>query len=191
MHVLLEVLAGAAAASVVVLSLTFGIVLRGLRRANRLLPDRRTPAPLVWRWSPRRAAQLHRRLQRACALLQATADPLAEARRARRWHRRPAASPSVLGAAADELLQRALQTDACLAEVDRRGGPWRRVHLPALASEVRAVEASALRLARLRADLDRSQQPVRAAPAEELLDAYEAALADLRSPPGPVPPPLR
>ncbi len=97
----------------------------------------------------------------------------------------------MLDAAADELLQRALQTDARLAEMDRRGGAWRRLHLPALASEVRAVEAGAMRLAQLRAELDGSPPSMPAAPAEELLDAYEAALADLRVRPGPASPPLR
>ena len=186
----LEVLAGVVAATTVVASLTVGVVLRGLRRANRLVPDHRTAAPLAWRWSPRRAALLHRRLQRACVLLQAATSRTRPGRPHRR-RRRPCPSPSVLDAAADELLQRALQTDARLAEMDRRGGAWRRLHLPALASEVRAVEAGAMRLAQLRAELDGSPPSMPAAPAEELLDAYEAALADLRVRPGPASPPLR
>lgn len=173
MHVILEVLAGILGTGAVALSLSVGIVLRRLRRANRLVPDRRTPAPLWWRWSPRRAAQLHRRLQRSCALVLMAAE--STERKARR--RRRGTPPSMLAAAADELVERALRADGRLADAGRRGPAWRRVQLSALAAEVRAVEAGAHRLTRLRAEIEAAAAPE---PAEDLLDAYEAALADLR-----------
>lgn len=188
---LLEEVVAVVGTALLVPSLTVGVVLQRARRANRLLPGHRTPAPLTWRWSPRRTAVLHRRLRRACALLVANggADGGLATRASRSrfsplrplgWRRRSRdTSAGVLETATRELVDRALAADGRLVELDRRRGPWRRLHLPALAAEVDAIERAAVRIGQLRGQLDQAHRP--AGPrAEQLLDAYEAALGDLR-----------
>lgn len=187
---LLEEAVAVTGAALLVPSLTVGAVLQRARRANRLLPGHRTPAPLTWRWSPRRTAVLHRRLRRACALLVAdggAGEGIATRAPRRRFsplrplgrRRRGRDTAGVLEAAIRELVDRALAADGRLVELDRRRGPWRRLHLPAVAAEVDAIERAAVRIGQLRGQLDQAHRP--AGPrAEQLLDAYEAALGELR-----------
>lgn len=183
MHGATEALAIAAGGAAIVPSLTVGVVLQRARRANRLLPRHRTPAPLRWRWSPSRPAFLHRRLRRACRLLTDTGAAVGSSGRrlplpGRSRRRRPTPG-GVLDVAARELIERALAADTRLVELHRRRGTWRRARLPALAGEVHAIEQAAVRVARLRARLEEVRRP--APPqAEQLIDAYEAALAELR-----------
>jgi hypothetical protein len=184
---LLEVLLAFAGTGTAVVALTVGVMMRRLRRRNRLVPDRRTAAPLTWRWSPRRAALLHRRLRRSCELIAAVLGDASRPRRRLPLPRRRQEVPgTVLETAGRELLERAVVADARLADIERRGPAWRRLQLPAVAAEVSAIESAALRLVQLDGELRQQSQgiDVTGGPdrAELLLDAFEAALAELRPP---------
>jgi hypothetical protein len=178
-HVLADAVLAATGAVVVAVGFSVASMARQFRRANRLLPSRRSPAPLWWRWSPRRAAVLHRRLRRSCEIV---VGVVGAGDRRRRWARRRVTDrASVLQAAGADLLERAVAVEHRLVEAERAGPLWRRRELPGLAAEVAAVEAAAARLARLDGQL-RAHPVGGEGPdgAESLLDAFEAALGELR-----------
>jgi hypothetical protein len=159
------------------------VMRRHLHRAGRLVPDRAGAAPLGWRWSPRRAAVLHRRLQRSCQVVLAAIGGPSAYRRRTRWRRHHRDDDgSMLRSTGRALLDRALALDDRLVAADRGGPAWLRLQLPGLATEIAAIEASAFRLAELsRAfdeELDAAALGDGAAP-ELQLDAMEAAIADL------------
>ena len=80
------------------------------------------------------------------------------------------------------LLDQAVALDLRLVGADRGGTAWRRIHLPGLAADVAALEASCLRLAQLSAAFDAvtARRTTSSQPTASLLDAMEAAIADLR-----------
>lgn len=162
------------------------VVTRRLRRANRLAPATRgaSPAPTTWLWSFRRAAVLHRRLQGVCELARQASVPAVAPPRRRRLRARPTTLPSPLERIAGELTEQAVTLDGRLVAADRLGSRWRRPAMAAIEADVRALEASAARLARLSAAWrQRLDEATRIPPAdlERQLDAMEAALAELRA----------
>jgi hypothetical protein len=161
-----------------------------LHRSLRLVPGRRVDVPWRWRWSPRRAPLLHRRLQRSCQVVLAATGPAVgrpprTRRRGRR--RRGEQETSILETTGRVLIDQAISIDLRLIAADRGGPAWRRLHLPALRSEIAALEASCLRLAQLSRAFDDhlgaatsrgpTAEPERA---ELLLDAMEEAIGELR-----------
>ena len=128
-----------------------GLTMRSrLRRSLRLFPGRRVEVPWGWRWSLRRAPVLHRRLQRSCqVVLAATGGTAARPPRSRRRRHRRDQDASILQTTGRVLLEQAANIDHRLVTADRGGPAWRRLHLPALTSEVSALEASCVRLAQL------------------------------------------
>jgi hypothetical protein len=189
MELVLVVIGGVTAAG----ALTAGSVALSMRsrlqRGVRLVPGRRADVPWQWRWSPGRAAMLHRRLQRACqTVLAATGGPSAHRPRPRRrrGRRRAGTEASVLQTTGRALLDQAVGIDLRLVAAHRGGSTWRRLHLPALSAEVATLEASSVRLAQLSLAFDEHLDAVTTSggtPAERadlLLDAMEAAIADLR-----------
>jgi hypothetical protein len=187
MGVLVDVLVGVPLAG----ALTAGSVALSIRsrlhRSLRLVPGRRVDVPWRWRWSLRRPAVLHRRLQHACqVVLAATGGAGAARARSGRRRRRRDQDTSILQTTGAALLDQAVILDRRLVAADRGGPAWRRLHLRSLASEVAALEASSLRLAQLSQAFDDhldavSARGAAAAPQTDLLlDAMEAAIADLR-----------
>jgi hypothetical protein len=151
------------------------LVLRKLRRANRVAPGRRSPAPLSWLVSLGAPARLHRRLRRAVAAadLSVAVSPAAHA----------------LQDVAGELAARAISLDDCLVAADSLHPAVRRNHLTQLAAEVREVELSTARLHRLSSDwrLRLDQAAASATPFPDLherMDSVEAALRELPHPSG-------
>jgi len=178
-----DVAVAVAGSGTAVIALSAGLVVRRLGRSNRVVAHRRSPAPLTWRWSPRRAPILHRRLRHACAVLTAVVGTPRPAGRLLR-RRQPAPSSS-LQQAGHQLLERAVTLDARLVDADRRGPLWRQRELPALAREVHAIELGASRVASLAEEVrsyGAGEGSFGSLPgsAEHLLDALEAALAELR-----------
>jgi hypothetical protein len=151
--------------SVTVIGLTLAV--RSVCRANRVVPDRRTTAPIGWLWSLRAPARLHRRLRRAVAMVRAAVTPLA--------------GRSSLSHLAEELAQRAAFIDDRLVAA----APTRWL-LGGLAREVADVEADARRLTSLahswRTQLQQaalSSEPGPALDMQSRLDAFEAAMTEL------------
>lgn len=121
------------------------LVLRALRRRNRVSPDRPSDAPIPWMWSPAMAARLHRRLQAAVAL----------ARMVARRHLRDAGRPPVVDLAAD-LEREAVALDAHIAVIGRLHPTERRRVLPRLIADVARVEQLTSRLSLLDARVSAS-----------------------------------
>jgi hypothetical protein len=156
------------------------LVVRSVRRANRVVPERRSWAPTTWLWSFREPARLHRRLRHAVALARSSVAPLRPATHGWRG-RRP--QPSGLVAVADDLAARAGVLDEELVRVAAAAGSWRARALAPLASQVREVEATSWRLAQLaeawRRQLHEAALPATATTVGSRLDAFEAAMAEL------------
>jgi hypothetical protein len=160
-----------------------------LDRSLRLVPGQRVDVPWSWRWSVRRAPLLHRRLQRSCQIVLAATGGAPTYRRARlRWGRRAEEQEtSILQTTGRSLLDQAVNIDLRLVGADRGGAAWRRIHLPAIADDVAGLEASCLRLAQLSAAFDDHLDAVTGRRSDSsgrtgnLLDAMEAAIADLRA----------
>ncbi len=158
------------------------LVIRALGRANRVASGRRSAAPLSWLASPRAPARFHRRLRRAVGAAEFSVGSLA-----------PAAVP--LRDVAGELVGRAVAIDDCLVAAGALHPAARRPRLLQLASEVREVEGSAARLHQISSDwrrcLDQATASVPVPPPDlhQRLDAVEAALRELPTPP-PVAPDL-
>jgi hypothetical protein len=159
------------------------LFVRSVRRANRVVPERRSWAPTTWLWSLREPARLHRRLRRSVALARSAVAPLRPASRGRHG-RRP--HPIGLVAVADDLAARAGVLDDELIRLAAAPGPWRAPALAPLASQVREVESASWRLAQLaeawRRQLHQAALPPTspsATPIGSRLDAFEAAMAEL------------
>jgi hypothetical protein len=164
---------------------TVGVVVHRLRRANRVAPDRRSPAPTTWLWSFRRSALLHRRLRGVCEMAVQASVPASGPTPRRPWRRQPDV-PSPLERVAADLIERAVAVDDQLVAADRLAGRWRRAALSRIESEIRELELAASRLAALSATLRRQLEHAGALPPTadigHQLDAVEAALAELRAP---------
>ena len=174
---LLELVVVLTLALLIVVPATCGaLTVRSVRRANRLVPRRRTLAPTSWLWSWREPARLHRRLRRAVHRAQAAVAPLEPP--ARRWRRTPATS--ALTVMAGDLTERALAVDDALV-----AAAGMRPLMPALARQVQDVELSSWQLAGTAASWRvQLHQAALAQPLPELdlgsrLEAFQAAMAEL------------
>ncbi len=149
-----------------------GLLWRALHRANRVVAGRRSPAPLGWLWSWRRAARMHRRLRRAVQNADAAIAPLT-------------ATVTPLHDVAADLSGRAAVVDDRLVAASRLPAYAGRPQLTALAVQVRDLEGTAQRLRQLSSQwqlsLDRAVAATTVAPPDlaERLDAVEAALLEL------------
>jgi len=115
------------------------VVLRWrLHRMNRVSPAMRSPAPIVWLWSPTQPARLHRRLRTATAEIH-----LAPSRR-----RRETSSLSV-DDLRRELEYQAVELDHHLVTASRHPKAQRRSLLRQLQGQVAEVERLSVRLARM------------------------------------------
>jgi hypothetical protein len=161
---------------------TFGLFLiaRTVWRANRLVPDHPTNAPISWLVSPREPARLHRRLRRAVQLGQGAVAPLRANPKNPKRRQKVQATGSPLVEVADDLVAHACQVDDRLPHM---APPWRRE----LAAEVADIEAAALRLCRVAANWQMEIRRAAELPGPSVgplelrarLDAVEAALAEL------------
>jgi hypothetical protein len=166
---------------------TFGLymLVRTVWRANRVLPERRTEAPISWLVSPREPARLHRRLRRAVQLANGSVGPLRDGSKRGRKPQKGLVSPLV--EVADELVAQALHLDDRLPQAATAHPHWKGRALGELAGEVNDVEAAAFRLSRLAVTWQMEMRqaaelsPASVAPLElrARLDAIEAALAEL------------
>jgi hypothetical protein len=171
---------GVALMAVVMIAIvtTCALAVWSIRRANRVVPERRGAAPTGWLWSLREPARLHRRLKRAVRLIRAAVAPAGPPERMRR----PVQPTSALSAVADDLVSRAAAVDDQLVMAARM-----RPLLRGLAREVADIEHAAWRLAGTaaawRAQLQQAAlaQPLPALDAGSRLDAFEAAMAELSS----------
>ena len=169
----LGILGALAAVCVVALAL----VVRSLRRRNRVVPDVRSPAPLSWLASPGQGARLHRRLRAAVATAR-----LAE------WREREAAAsvetdPGVAAVSAG-IQQHAAALDRHLVVAATAPRSQRRALLQPLGTQIDQVEELAARMARnvAVADVDPprlSHHPLPLDDLAESLDALEQARAEI------------
>jgi len=115
------------------------VVLRWrLGRANRVSPAVKSPAPLLWLWTPMRAARLHRRLRTAVALIHLSPSP--------RTRQAPSLSVDELRR---ELEYQAVELDQHLVIAVRHPRSHRRGLLASLDVQVGEVERLALRLSNM------------------------------------------
>jgi hypothetical protein len=179
---LLTILVGFALVVLFTTGVVCMLAVRSVKRANRVVPERRSWAPTGWLWSVREPARLHRRLRRAATLARSSVVPLRPPRRGWRGSQ-PAASGLV--AVADDLARRAVALDDELVGAAASPRPWRSSQLAGLAMQVQEVEAGAWRLAHLAAAWRRQLQqaalgePVPVLEIGSRLDAFEAAMAEL------------
>jgi hypothetical protein len=116
------------------------VVLRWrLQRMNRVSPAMRSPAPIVWLWSPRQPARLHRRLRLAIVEIH-----LAPSRRRRDM---PSLSVDDLRR---ELEYQAVELDHHLVTAAHHPKTQRRSLLRQLQGQVSEVERLSIRLSRMR-----------------------------------------
>jgi hypothetical protein len=109
-----------------------------LHRRNRVSPAVKSPAPVVWLWSPTRSARLHRRLQAAVAEIH-----LAPSRRSRDH------GTTSVDDMRRELEHQAVEIDHHLVVAARHPRRSRRQLLGALSAQVDDVEELSIRLSRL------------------------------------------
>ena len=115
------------------------VVLRWrLGRANRVSPAVKSTAPLLWLWTPMRAARLHRRLRTAVALIHLSPSP--------RTRQAPSLSVDELRR---ELEYQAVELDQHLVIAVRHPRSHRRGLLASLDVQVGEVERLALRLSNM------------------------------------------
>lgn len=159
------------------------VAVHRLRKANRVVPDRRSPAPVTWLWSWQEPARLHRRLRRAVdtavsAVL--TVDPEAGAKRRRDKVESP------LETLAREVADRAALIDTQLESLSHVPRAWRSREMGLLSRSVRELEASAHRMGQLamewRAHMRQSAvlEPAPSLDLQAKLDALEAAMAEVK-----------
>jgi hypothetical protein len=142
-------------------------VVHRLRVRNRVVLSVRTPAPLRWLASPRRAARLHRRLRAAVA-----GAHLAQLHR-------ETVSLGIDDVIA-ELSLRAVELDRQLVVCDGAPSASRRRMLRELAAEVGEVEALTERTIRLARAWSGDRPSERGlGPVRDRLDALEAAVREL------------
>jgi hypothetical protein len=161
---------------VAIVVLAFVILRWRLHKANRVSPAMRSPAPVVWLWSPREPARLHRRLRTATYEIH-----LAPTRRSR-----DTASLSV-DDLRRELEYQAVELDHHLVAAARHPKPQRRSLLRQLHAQVAEVERLSVRLSRLTRDPSRpssgwdlnSQPPEVLAHISHQLDLLDQAQEEL------------
>ena len=170
----LAVLLGFAVLSGLAVLVAVLLALRSLHRRNRVSPDQRSAAPLVWLSTPSRPARLHRRLRSAVAVARMIA-----ARATAGGHLSRTAE------LAYELEAEAVSIDHHLPIVARLAPRERTLALRRLAEQVNEVERMVSRLSLLEAE---GHAPARMShhgtAMQELarqLDALEAARAELRT----------
>lgn len=145
----------------VVIALVHSLVVR-----NRVVPGRRSPAPLSWLVAPGHAPRLHRRLASAVTMAGAAALP--------------GASDLGLVEVVDQLRDRAVELDEQLVIADRAAKPARRRMLRELQSEVAELERLAERTVRMSRAWQGSGPSERGLGAvRERLELLEAALREL------------
>lgn len=132
-----------------------------LRVRNRVVPDVRSTAPILWLWSPRVAARLHRRLRASVLGCRLSLDG------------------SSFADVALEVEQRAVLLDRELVAADRFRLPARARLVGDLRDEVEQVEALNQRLVAM-SRTSRSRPDLAAV--RERLDALDAALRELELP---------
>ncbi len=123
---------------VAIVTLAFVVLRWRLRRMNRVSPAMRSPAPIVWLWSPRQPARLHRRLRTATSEIH-----LAPSRRRREM---PSLSVDDLRR---ELEYQAVELDHHLVAAARHPKAQRRSLLRQLQGQVSEVERLSIRLSRM------------------------------------------
>jgi hypothetical protein len=172
--VILAVLLGSFLLSGLALLIAVLLTMRSLHRRNRVSPDQRSGAPLVWLSSPTRPARLHRRLRSAVAVARMIAG-------------RATAGGQLSRSAelAYELEAEAVSIDRHLPIVARLAPRERTLALRRLAEQVNEIERLVSRLSLLDAQ---EHAPARmghhGSAMDELarrLDALEAARAELRT----------
>jgi hypothetical protein len=172
--VVLGVLLGFAALSGLAVLVAMLLVLRSLRHRNRVSPDQRSDAPIVWLSAPSRPARLHRRLRSAVAVARMIAG-------------RATAGGQLSRTAelAYELEAEAVSIDRHLPIVARLAPRERTLALRRIGEQVNEVERLVSRLSLLEAE---NSSPARmrhhGSAMQELarqLDALEAARAELRT----------
>ena len=141
---------------------TMVVSMRRLRHRNRVSPIHDTQAPLVWLWSPRAAARLHRRLQAAVSV----------ARMIALRHRSELDRPRTAELAL-ELECEAVAVDHRLALVGRLPAAARSHAMGHVLADVRRIEAVASRLSLLEVD---SATPARLAHEPSALEDLAAQL---------------
>ena len=165
------------------------LTVRRLRRANRVVRDRPTPAPMSWLWSWQEPARLHRRLRRAVdAAVSAvlTVDPDAGRSRLGRTKVGRNRVESPLATLAGEVADQAALLDKQLASVSHVPRTWRSGEMTMLAERIHELERSAYRMGQLamewRAQLRQSlvSEPAPALELQAKLDALEAAMAEVK-----------
>ncbi len=146
---------------------------RRLVRANRVVPGRRSPAPLSWLWSWRAAARLHRRLRRAMQVAGYLMVPF------------ESAPDADLVGVADTLAARSAHLDERLVAVSVMAPPWRGKLLRELSAAVAEVESSVCHLERVavawRTEIHTAAawEPLPPLDLRSRLGAIEEALADV------------
>ncbi|MCD9622428.1 hypothetical protein [Rhabdothermincola salaria] len=121
---------------IVLLTLAVVVARWKLQRRNRVSPAVKSPAPLLWLWSPTQPARLHRRLQGAV-----TEIHLAPSRRAQ--------STGSVDDMRRELEYQAVEIDHHLVVASRHPRRSRRALMATLQSQVDEVEQLSIRLSRL------------------------------------------
>ncbi len=159
------------------------LTVRTLRRANRVVADRPTPAPVTWLWSWQEPARLHRRLRRAVEAAGSAALTVEADTGGGGGKRRRNKSTTPLATLAVEVAEQAAAVDKQLASVSHVPRTWRSREMSAISGQVRELEASAYRLGQLAVEWrTQLRQLAPTAPALELqtrLDALEAAIAEV------------
>jgi hypothetical protein len=168
---------------VVTAAVAIGLLAHTLIRSNRVVPNRRSSAPLTWLWSWAAAARLHRRLRRAVRAVAYVIGPLRPPSRGRGRTGHPT---SPLVDVADALVARAADVDDRVVAASRVAPRWRSRLLADLGVAVAEVEASVAHLGRVavtwRTQMDAAGGVADPLPALDLrarLDAVEAALAEV------------
>lgn len=152
---------------VLALAGSVALVVRSLRRRNRVSPRLATTAPLDWLWSPRPGARLHRRLARTVAA-------------ARGCVAGGSAGGLHLADLVAELEAHACAVDAQLVVVDRAPQPARGRLLRELQSEAAELESLAERVIRMNRAWSGAVPSARGLTAvRNRVDALEEALGDL------------
>ena len=129
---------------IAIVTLTLVVLRWRLQKANRVSPAMRSPAPIVWLWSPRQPARLHRRLRTATHEIH-----LAPTRRSRDV---PSLSVDDLRR---ELEYQAVELDHHLVAATRHPKAQRRSLLRQLQGQVAEVERLSIRLSRMTRDPSR------------------------------------
>jgi hypothetical protein len=142
-----------------------------LRRRNRVSPSVRSEAPVLWLWSPTRAARLHRRLQKAVSAARYGLG-LDHGRRSR------PASPQ-LSELVDDLQLQAVAVDRQVVVASRCPPTVRTRLLRALADQTGDIERLVERVLEAASATAGDPPPAALARMGERLDALEAARDEL------------